>query len=81
MKYIIKGDSTAFYYIDVNIPSLIETGCGTNIIQGSVSLDNKTEDNCIIILPSIHHHLELWWADLKAQGLTKGDGFVYKITD
>jgi hypothetical protein len=78
---VVKRDSTAFYYININIPSLVETGRGTNMIQRSISLDNKTEDNCMIILPNIHHHLESWWADLKAQRLTKGNGFVHKIID
>ena len=29
----------------------------------------------------MHHHLESWWEDLKARGLTKGNRFVYKILD
>ena len=81
MKYAVKGDFTAFYYINMNIPSLIETRRGANIIQKSVSLDNKTKNNYIIILPSIYHYLKLWWMDLKAQRLTKGDKFIHKITD
>ena len=80
-KFTVKGDSIAFRHINVNIPSLIESGCGANIIQGSVSLDDKTKDNCTIILPGMHYYLKLWWADLKARGLTKGNGFVYKILD
>ena len=35
----------------------------------------------MVILPSIYYHLELQQEDLKAQGLTKGDGFIYKISD
>ena len=27
----------------------------------------------------MHYYLELWWADLKAQRSTKGDGFIHKI--
>ena len=59
----------------------MESRCGINIIQRSVSLDNKTEDNCTIILPGIHYYLKLWWTDLKARGLAKGNGFVHKISD
>jgi len=80
-KFAVEGDSTAFRHIDVNIPSLLESGRGADMIQGSVSLDDETEDNCTIILPGMHHHLESWWADLKARGLAKGDGFVHKISD
>jgi len=58
VKFMVEGDSTAFHYIDVNISSLIESGCGVDMIQRSVSLDNKTEDNCIIILLSIHYYLK-----------------------
>ena len=65
----------------MNISSLVKTGYGTNIIQGSISLDNKTEDNYTIILPNIYYYLKSWWADLKAQGLIKGNRFVHKITD
>ena len=81
MKYVVKRDSTAFCYIDVNIPSLIESGCGANIIQRSVFLDNETKDNCMIILLGMHHYLELWWVDFRARGLTIGNGFVHKITN
>ena len=63
---MVKGDSIAFHYININIPSLIETRYSANIIQGSVSLDNKTKDNYTIILLSIYYYLELWWTDLKA---------------
>ena len=81
IKFAVKGDSTAFRYINVNIPSLLESRCGANIIQGSVSLDNKTEDNCTVILPGMHHYLELQQEDLKARGSTKGNRFIYKILD
>ena len=56
---MVKGDSTTFCHINVNIPSLLKSGYSTNIIQGSVSLDNKTKDNYIIILPSIYYYLKL----------------------
>ena len=29
----------------------------------------------------MHYYLKSQWEDLKTQGLAKGDGFVYKITD
>ena len=35
----------------------------------------------MVILPGIHHYLELQQEDLKAQGSTKGNGFIYKISD
>ena len=44
-------------------------------------MDDETEDNCIVILLSMHYYLELWWEDLKVQRLIKGDRFVYKILD
>ena len=80
-KYAIKGDSTAFCYIDVNIPSLIKSGCGANMIQRSISLDDETKDNCIIILLGMHYYLELQWVDFRARGLIMGNGFVHKITN
>ena len=55
---MVKENFIAFYYININIPSLIETGCGTDIILKKISLDNKTKNNCIIMLPSIHYYLK-----------------------
>lgn len=39
--YAKPGNKTAFKHIDVNIPELIKGGRGANMIQGSVSLDDK----------------------------------------
>ena len=44
-------------------------------------MDDETEDNCTVIPPGMHHHLESWWEDLKERGSTKGDRFVHKISD
>ena len=35
----------------------------------------------MVILPGMYYYLELQQEDLKARGLTKGDGFIYKISD
>ena len=35
----------------------------------------------MIILPSIYYYLELQQDDLKVRELTKGDEFIYKISD
>jgi hypothetical protein len=32
IKFAIKGDFIAFYYININTPSLLESGRSTNII-------------------------------------------------
>lgn len=45
-KYAKKGDSTYFKHIDLNIPELLANGRGCYQIQGTVSLDNETADNC-----------------------------------
>ena len=66
IKFAVKGDSIAFCHININIPSLLESGYSADIIQGSVSLDNKTKDNYMVILPSIYYYLELQQEDLKA---------------
>ena len=52
------GDSIAFYYININIPSLIKSKYSTNIIQRSISLNNKTKNNYIIILSNMHYYLK-----------------------
>ena len=53
-KYNVKGDSTYFRYININIPNLLAIGRGENIIQGSVSIDNKGEEDYTVILARIY---------------------------
>ena len=35
----------------------------------------------MVILPGMHHYLELQQVDLKVWGLAKGNRFIYKISD
>ena len=49
-KYAVVSSNTAFKHIDINIPHLIADRQGHNMIQGSLSVDDKVEGNCTIIL-------------------------------
>ena len=57
-KYTYKGDNTFFRYIDLNIRDLAASNRSTNIIQGIVSLNNESEDNYTMILPSIYKYIK-----------------------
>ena len=52
-KYAVKGDKTYFRHIDVNIPELLASRRGSNMIQGSVSLNNKDKTNYTVLIPRI----------------------------
>jgi len=55
IKATVPGEQTFFRHIDVNIPDLINHNRGANMIQGSVSLDDETEDNYTEIIPSTYY--------------------------
>jgi hypothetical protein len=79
-KYAKTGDSTSFKHIDVNIPDLLATGRGACQIQGTVSLDNETEDNCTVLLPGMQKKLPQWWEKCLKRG-AKPNTFVHRLTE
>ena len=82
-KFQVPGDSTFFRYIDINNPQAVREGRGSNMIQGSVSLDDEAPDDCTKLLLGIHKNLKEWWADIaeryKAKGKLLPDGHVTRI--
>ncbi|KIX06422.1 uncharacterized protein Z518_04398 [Rhinocladiella mackenziei CBS 650.93] len=78
-KYARPGDSTAFRHIDLNIKQLAQSRRGASMIQGTVSLDNEEEDDCTIILPGMHHHIDEWARQIEDRGLSS-DAFVHRIS-
>jgi hypothetical protein len=77
-KYAHKGDNTFFRHIDVNIGQLASLGRGANMIQGTVSLDNESPDDCTQILPGMHKHIKEWDEVLTARGLSSAS-LVHRI--
>jgi len=69
-KYASAGDRTFFRHIDLNIKAAASRGKGSNIIQGSLSLDDEDKENCTEILPGIHRELPQWWEVLRERGFT-----------
>jgi hypothetical protein len=57
-KYTRPGDATAFRHIDLNIAKAVDTGLGSEAIQGSVSWDREDEDNCTEMFEGFHHIIE-----------------------
>lgn len=65
-KFVFEKDnSTGFRHIDLNIDAFLATGRGGNAIQGSVSLDNESEEaGCTQLVKGFHRHIAAWWADV-----------------
>ena len=55
-----KGDSTSFTHLDINVGKLVESGRSINIIQSSLSLDDKDENGCMILVPGFHQWIAEW---------------------
>ena len=53
-KDTLKGDSTGFTHLDINVGRLVKSGRSINIIQSSLRLDNENEDGYIILVPGFH---------------------------
>jgi hypothetical protein len=95
MKMVIGDyrERTFFRHIDINITQALHDGRSINMIQGSVSLDDETDDSCTqILMPTHpdgkHFHLKETlkeWLDratAHSGGDTKVlDGAVNKIDD
>ena len=79
-KYAVAGDRTYFRHIDVNVPDLLGSARGSNMIQGSVSIDNETEQDCTVIIAGMHNKLREWWEHCVSRG-QETSGFVHRITE
>jgi hypothetical protein len=79
-KYAVKGDQTYFRHIDLNVPDLLSSQRGSSMIQGSVSIDNETNQDCTVIIAGMHRKLQQWWDICFARG-QETSGFVHRITD
>jgi hypothetical protein len=79
-KFAQPGDNTYFRHLDLNIPTLLSQDRGCNMIQGSVSLDDESEESCTVIVPGMQKKLGEWWERCKSRG-QETDGFVHRITD
>jgi len=79
-KLTHPGDSTFFRHIDINVKGLVTAGRGANMIQGSVSLDDEIPDDCTIILPGMHRHIQEWHRVLEERNLWT-EALVHRIRD
>jgi hypothetical protein len=79
-KYTHPGDSTFFRHIDINIKDLAKTGRGSNMIQGTLSIDDEASDDCTMILPGMHKNIVEWEKILESRGLST-KAMVHRIKD
>ncbi|MCJ1464250.1 hypothetical protein MMC07_002863 [Pseudocyphellaria aurata] len=58
-KYVFEKDAgSAFRHIDLNIEQFLATKRGANAIQGSVSLDDESEEaGCTELVKGFHNHI------------------------
>jgi hypothetical protein len=63
-----------------SIPDLLAQGRGSSQIQGTVSLDDETDDNCTVLLPGMHRGLADWWELCSKRG-AKPHTFVHRLTE
>lgn len=58
-KFVFEKDnSTGFKHVDLNIDAFLGTGRGGNAIQGSVSLDDESEEaGCTQLVKGFHRHI------------------------
>lgn len=78
-KSTLPGEKTAFRHIDINIPDLLATGRGKNILQGSVSLTDEGDRDCTELLLGMHRHLGDWWKDVESRRPQEVRSYIMKI--
>lgn len=78
-KDTVVGESTGFKHLDLNVPALLETGRGANIIQTTLSLDDEDEDGCTILVPGFHRCIRQWWEQVEARGVA-ADGLTTNVS-
>lgn len=72
------GESTGFKHLDLNVPALLHSSRGANIIQTTLSLDDEDPDSCNILVPGFHRHIREWWGRVAARG-NAADGLTTKV--
>ena len=83
-KFASEGDNTLFRHIDMNVPRYLESGRGGSIIQGSVSLDDETEDGCTVVVKGFHRNLQSWYQDVRNRGGELSDAeavYIHSLKD
>lgn len=68
VKDTSKGENTGFAHFDINVDEFVKSGRGLNLVQGSVSVDDETEDNCTLLVLGFHHSIHDWWRRVTARG-------------
>jgi len=71
-------ESTGFTHLDLNLRNFVETGKGSNVVQGALALTDETDENCTVLVHRFQNHIQQWWQDLQAR--SKGDS-TCKTTD
>jgi hypothetical protein len=68
VKDTSEGENTGFAHFDINVDEFVKSGRGLNMVQGSVSVDDETEDNCTLLVLGFQHVIHEWWGRVTARG-------------
>ncbi len=68
VKDTSEGENTGFAHFDINVDEFVKSGRGLNLVQGSVSVDDETADNCTLLVLGFHHSIHDWWGRVTARG-------------
>jgi len=82
-KLTRKGDRIEFSHIDINIKRYLEEGRGASAIQGSLTLQGESNDNCTWIIRGMNDKgkIRKWYQMMVDRGCELPGGFVSRITN
>lgn len=82
-KMTRKDDRIEFSHIDINIKRYLEEGRGASAIQGSLTLQGESDDNCTWIIKGMHNEAKMrkWYQMMVDRRCELPGGFVSKITN
>lgn len=75
-KYTVPGDMTYFRHVDCNLEWAHRDGLGSQMIQGSVSLDNEDKKNCTEVLYGFHRIIPQYLQWRKESGSRESSGLI-----
>lgn len=67
-KYALPGAASFFLHMDINPVRASDDDYGINMIQGSLSLTDESEDDCTVVVKGMHKFLGSWLDKARARG-------------
>lgn len=77
-KGVVSGNKTGFKPINLKVPELLASSRGHQLIQITVSLDDKDHRGCTLVVLGFHRNIAEWWGQVKKCGEVR-DGCLARI--